>query len=143
MNTTVEQELAEKGRAIIRTVGVSMEPMLHANRSTVALVRPERALRKNDVVLFRRGGEYVLHRIIRLMPDGRYVIKGDNCYGQDIVKSEAVIGLMEGYFPDESDTYIPCGCDTYRRYVRMVPLRHKKIQIEAIIYKIFKKMGLR
>lgn len=143
MNTTVEQELAEKGRAVIRTVGVSMEPMLHANRSTVSLVRPERALRKNDVVLFRRGGEYVLHRIIRLMPDGRYVIKGDNCYGQDIVKPEAVIGLMEGYYPDESDTYIPCGCDAYRRYVRTVPLRHKKIQIEAIIYKFFKKMGLR
>lgn len=143
MNTTVERELEAKGRTVIQTTGVSMEPLLHNRKSSVVLVRPERALRKNDVVLFKRRGEYVLHRIIRLLPDGRYVIKGDNCYGHDIVKLDAVIGLMEGYYPDESDTYIPCGCDAYRRYIRTVPLRHKKIQIEAIIYKILKKMGLR
>lgn len=143
MNTTVEQELLAKGRAVIQTTGVSMEPMLHHRKSTVVLVKPEGRLKKNDVVLFRRGHELVLHRIIRILPDGRYVIKGDNCYGQDIVLPEAIVGLMEGYYPDESDVYVACGSDVDRRYIRMIPLRHVRIRIEAFLYRILKKTGLR
>lgn len=143
MNTTVEQELLAKGRTVIQTTGVSMEPLLHHRKSSVVLVKPDRALKKNDVVLFWRGHELVLHRIIRILPDGRYVIKGDNCYGQDVVKPEAVIGLMAGCYPDESDVYVDCACASYKNYVRTVPLRHIRLRIEAILYRILKKTGLR
>lgn len=143
MNTTVERELEAKGRTVIQTTGVSMEPLLHHRKSSVVLIKPDRVLKKNDVVLFRRGHELVLHRIIRILPDGRYVIKGDNCHGQDVVKPEAIIGRMAGYYPDESDAYVDCTCVLYRKYMCTVPLRHIKIRIEAILYGILKKTGLR
>lgn len=143
MKTSIERALEESGRAVISTTGVSMEPLLHHRKSSVVLVKPDRPLKKNDVVLFRRNEEYVLHRIIRRLPDGRYRIKGDNCFGYDDVPETEIIGLMEGYFADESGAYTRCGSEADRRYIRTVPIRHVKIYIEAILYRLAKRIGLR
>lgn len=119
--TTIQQELEENGRCLIQTVGVSMEPLLHNRYSSVVLERPE-TLGKNDVVLFTRGEDFVLHRIIGEKA-GMFLIRGDNCLECDRVSREQIIGVMTGFF--NGDAFVDCASDRgYKAYVRTLPLRY-------------------
>ena len=71
--------LIQQGLELPLTVtGSSMLPFLVPKRDAVLLCKPPEVLRRGDIVLFRRaGGEYILHRIWRVQPDGLYII-GDN-----------------------------------------------------------------
>ena len=60
----IEDVLREEGLFVSTTVGVSMFPMLRNRRDTI-IVRPyEGRLKKYDVPLYKRGSDYILHRII-------------------------------------------------------------------------------
>ncbi len=69
-------ELAEKGETVSTVVsGGSMLPFLAGNRDYVFLQKPQQKLKKGDIVLFtRENGDYVLHRIRHIKPDGYYLI---------------------------------------------------------------------
>ena len=70
--TTFEQELDSHGRIIFTNRGVSMRPLLRQNRDVMVIDKrgPER-LKKYDAVLFRRdNGQYILHRILRVLEGG-------------------------------------------------------------------------
>lgn len=63
----------------LTTSGTSMLPMLRDRKDVVYLTKLKRRPKKYDVVLFQREtGEYVLHRVVRVEPDGTYVFCGDN-----------------------------------------------------------------
>ena len=93
---TLEELLARDGKLVYRTKGVSMEPMLRQNRDLVILRVPVRRLRRFDVALYRRGKDYVLHRVIRAEKDC-YLIRGDNTYALERVEDAAVIGVLTGF----------------------------------------------
>ncbi len=58
--------------------GNSMSPFLIHGRDTVYFSKPTRALKRGDIVFFRRDdGSYVMHRIYKRDTDGFYII-GDN-----------------------------------------------------------------
>lgn len=63
----------------LRVTGHSMRPLLLHGRDMVHIRKYcGEPLRKGDIVLFRRsGGGYVLHRIIRMLRDGRLLMNGD------------------------------------------------------------------
>ena len=53
--------------------GGSMRPFLVPGRDSVMLNAPDRALRRGDIVFYRRkGGAYILHRLLR--------VRGDRCW---------------------------------------------------------------
>lgn len=136
---TIEQELAQNGRAVIQTVGVSMEPLLHNRKSTVALIAKQRRLQKQDVALYRRpNGEYVLHRVVKVL-DGAYLIRGDNCIGSETVPEAWVIGVMAGYFAGEQDRYISCDSRTYRRYLKTLALRRWRLWLCSLPGRIWRR----
>ncbi|MCR5295247.1 MAG: S24/S26 family peptidase [Lachnospiraceae bacterium] len=62
------KELIEEGHLVNLTVsGWSMAPFLAHRRDVVYLKRPEKVLRKGDIVFYERSnGQYVLHRICRV-----------------------------------------------------------------------------
>ncbi len=61
----------------IPVAGSSMAPFLH-HGDAVYLEPPGEALKKGDIVLYTRpGGQYVLHRIVRVNPDGSFLMLGD------------------------------------------------------------------
>ena len=128
--STIEKELKENHHAFFQTVGFSMEPMLHQRKSTVVLKTPEdpSALSVGDVVLFHRADDhYVLHRIVCVREkDGRplYVIRGDNCLYDDLVRPEQILGVMEGFFADERNVYVPADDRTYQSYVKRILKRN-------------------
>ena len=59
------RELAEEGRVVSMLIaGSSMSPFLCHNRDYIYFTRPDRELRRGDMVFYQRDtGQYVMHRI--------------------------------------------------------------------------------
>jgi signal peptidase I len=84
MSVKFEELLARDGYLVYKTRGVSMEPMMRQNRDLVIIRIPTCRLHKYDVALYRRGRNYVLHRVIGVEKD-HYLIRGDNTYSVETV----------------------------------------------------------
>ncbi len=93
-----EEYLDQNGSMTYTNVGVSMLPLLRQGKDlfTVRKKGSERC-KVGDVVLYRRGDRYVLHRVVEVR-ENDYVILGDNCVCREFgVTDEEIIGVMTGY----------------------------------------------
>lgn len=121
---SIAQVLAEQGVYVGAATGRSMWPMLRDRRDTVVLEPPRRPLTVGDVVLYRRGGSYVLHRMVDQTGDA-YVILGDNCLAYEQVPANQVLGVLTGFYRGERA--VDMGGWRYRAYMRLwqatTPLR--------------------
>ena len=79
------RELTEQGREVNMLIsGNSMSPFLMHGRDSIRLKKPERKLRKGDMVFFqRKSGKFVMHRIIRVRKEGFYLL-GDSQQSSEI-----------------------------------------------------------
>ncbi|MBQ8374166.1 MAG: S24/S26 family peptidase [Clostridia bacterium] len=112
---TIEEVLATEGKYVGPTVGVSMLPMLKNRRDTI-VVRPKtERLKPLDVALYRRGEAYVLHRVLSVTETG-YIIRGDNCYSDEVVPEEAVFGVLTEFFRKNKHYY--CTDEKYLNYAK-------------------------
>ena len=114
-----EAYLAEHGTLTYANRGDSMEPLLRQGRDlfTVARKGPERC-RVGDVVLFRRNGNYVLHRVIQVR-ETDYVCLGDHAVNKEYgVKDDDILGVLIGFTRDGKT----CAADDprYRIYTAAV-----------------------
>lgn len=121
MPTSFEEELAKSGTIAFTNVGVSMKPLLREGRD-VMLIRAVdgRNVKKYDAVLFRRPGlegrgKYVLHRVLKRLPDGALWIIGDNCTEGERVAPENVLGVLEAIL--RKGKRISVSAFSYRVYV--------------------------
>ena len=75
----VLQELRAQGQSVSLTVtGESMSPFLRHGRDQIRLAAVTVPPKRGDMVFFRRrNGQYIMHRVLRRMPDGNYAIIGD------------------------------------------------------------------
>lgn len=141
---TIEQELDRCGRGLFQTVGDSMEPVLHNQKSTVVIEKPIKTLQKYDVVLYRRPtGEYVLHRIVHIRrgrDQEHIIIRGDNRIYQECVPCQWIIGVMTGYYPNESGVFISCTDEWYQKYMRRLKQRYCIRWIRAFPGRVFRKL---
>ena len=82
----VLRELLAQGQSVSLTVtGESMSPFLRHGRDQNRLAAVTAPPQRGDMVFFRRrNGQYIMHRVLRRMPDGNYAIIGD---GQQQVES--------------------------------------------------------
>ena len=111
----IEQMLSEKGVYVGTTVGVSMEPLLRTRRDVVVIEKPAGRLKKYDVPLYRRGESYVLHRIVKVLPDS-YVILGDNCRSLEYgVTDDDIVGVLTAFY--RKGKYCTVTATRYRAYV--------------------------
>lgn len=76
--------------------GRSMYPLLLGGRDSVICEKLTRNPKKYDVVLYKRNGKYILHRIVKIKKAG-YIIRGDNCYF-DETDIEEFLGVMKGFY---------------------------------------------
>ena len=144
MPRSFEEYLAEEGKLVYKTRGVSMEPMLRQNRDLVVIEVPDGRLKRYDVAFYRRREAYVLHRVIRVTEDG-YRIRGDNTYSIEIVPESDIIGVLTG-FCRKGKEYATDN-RAYRRYVRfwcaIYPVRALWVRCRRLGGKILRKLGLR
>lgn len=80
--TAISEELAAHRRASFTVTGMSMWPFLCHGRDQVILeAYTPGTLRKGDVVLLQTPlGNYLLHRVTRVLPDGFETTGDGNCF---------------------------------------------------------------
>jgi len=142
---SIEEGLKKNGYHASTTSGYSMYPLLRDRRDNI-VVRPcSGRLKKYDVPLYKRGNEYVLHRIIKVLPDG-YVICGDNCINKEYnIKDENILGVLSEIY--RAGKKINMDGVWYKTYVRLCrvsyPVRvfYKKTchLLSAVKHKLLKK----
>lgn len=138
---TIEEVLEKEGKYVGPTVGVSMLPLLKNRRDTVVVSKKTERLKPFDVALYRRGADYVLHRVLSVTDTG-YIIRGDNCYADEIVPEETVIGVLTEFFRKGKHVY--CTDKKYLRYahrcVKTYPIRRKYVLFKARVKRVLKKL---
>ena len=130
----IERMLSENGICVTGITGVSMLPMLHQGEDRVLLVRPTFPLPPDTVALYKRGADYVLHRVIGYK-SGVYCFRGDNCVADESVAEEQILGILSGFW--RGGTYHDCMGAENAAYAararRTLPLRRVKAALTAWI----------
>ena len=93
-----EEYLELNGSITYTNAGVSMLPLLRQGKDlfTVKKKGTERC-KVGDVVLYRRGKQYILHRVVEVHKQD-YVILGDNCICREYgITDKDIIGVMTGF----------------------------------------------
>ena len=132
------EEIIEKdGYLVYTNKGYSMYPMLRQHKDLLVISRkPEGRRKKNDVVLFKRNGKYILHRIVRVN-ENSYDIAGDhNWWEEKDVKEEEIIGVLTSFVRDGRK--IPVDDKRYKAYITLWcgilrPVRNELIRAKAMI----------
>lgn len=135
---TFEKFLNENGYIVYTAVGNSMRPLLRTRKDIVEIRKkgPDRC-RKYDVVLYKRGGKYILHRILEVLPDGKYIIAGDNTtFLEKDITDDRILGVMTRVIRDGKSInvddpsyqrYVHLWCDAYPVRMGILTARNKTI----------------
>ena len=139
---TIEQVIAEEGKYVCTTSGISMKPLFADRRDTVIILPADRRLKKYEVPLYRRGDDYVLHRIVRVLSDS-YVICGDNCENYEYgISDDDIIGYLQAFY--RKDKYYTTDNLTYKIYsfyiVNSFPIRMFFRRLRRFLARIYRKL---
>lgn len=90
------KELTEGGREVRMLIsGNSMSPFLIHQRDSIYFKKPDRELRKGDMVFYQRdNGQYVMHRICKVKPEGYYIVGDAQQQIEGPVRREQIFGLI-------------------------------------------------
>ncbi len=93
---SVLKELVEEGQEVHLTIsGYSMSPFLIHNRDVVFFQAPHRELRKGDIVFFQReNGQFIMHRIWKIKPDGYYIVGDNQTLIEGPVKRDQIFAIV-------------------------------------------------
>ena len=137
------EDLLDKDRMIIYTnIGCSMMPLLRERKDIIEIrKKEEERCKKYDVVLYKKMGKYILHRVLKVLPEG-YIIAGDhNTFLENDVTDDMIIGVMtrvvrngKSITPDNIwyKMYVHLWCDVYP--ARMLLIKAKAFICKALNY---------
>ena len=75
--------------------GSSMAPFLVHERDSIIFSKPDRELRRGDMVFYQRdNGQFVMHRILHVKPEGLYIIGDAQTEVEGPVKPEQVFARV-------------------------------------------------
>ena len=141
--STFEEILQQDGKLIYKTKGVSMKPMLTEDRDLVVIRIPSSRLRKYDVALYKRGTDYVLHRVIKAR-ETDYQIRGDNTYRLETVPFDAVIGVLTEF--NRKGKLHSVQDPAYKLYARfwcaVYPVRYLIVRCRSAMVNLLRRIGL-
>lgn len=93
----LQLQLNTAGSARLTVTGSSMLPMLHHSKDTVILSPVYQSPARGALPLYLRdNGEYVLHRILRSVPEG-FLCCGDNQWQTEIVRPDQLLAVVTGF----------------------------------------------
>ena len=150
---TFEEMLDKKGYLVYKNIGSSMMPLLRQHKDIFEIQKKEPGrCKKYDVVLYKRGEKYILHRILRVLPDG-YLIAGDhNTFVERDVTDKMILGVMTRVIrggksitmdslPYRLYTHLWCDCYTVRMF--LLKCKAKAIKVlrkSAFLRKVYHKI---
>lgn len=113
----IEKFIETEGYFINTTEGLSMYPMLRNRRDTIVIHPQKGRLKKYDVALYRINDTYILHRVIKVLPDS-YIIRGDNRMDKEYgITDDMILGVLTEFYRDEKK--IDLNGWKYKLYVRV------------------------
>ena len=133
------RELVEEGKEVSRLIaGSSMAPFLVHRRDYIYFKKPERNLRKGDMVFFERdSGQYVMHRIWKVKPDGYYIVGDAQTEIEGPVREEQIFAIITKV--RRKNQWIAPGDFWWEFFehiwIRMVPVRRIVMKLYAKIIK--------
>lgn len=119
-----EELLDKQGYLVYTSVGISMLPLIRQCRDLVEIrpKDPDKRCKRYDVVLFKSGDKYILHRVLKVR-NKDYIICGDhNIWCEKGITDQQILGVMtrirrDGKLitPDNSfyKFYVHLWCDFY------------------------------
>ncbi len=139
-----EEVLEREGKLVAFNSGVSMLPLLRQGRDLMVIVKKggERC-KKYDAVLYKSGGRYVMHRVIKVR-ENDYVIVGDNCrifeYG---ITDDDILGILVAVVRD-GKRELKMDSLTCRGYAHLwcdlFPLRAFLIRIRELVRAVLRRL---
>ena len=93
---SVLKELSDEGKVVsMRIAGSSMSPFLCHNRDYIFFTKPDRPLRRGDMVFYQRGtGQYVMHRIWKQDSRGFYIVGDAQTVIEGPVREDQIFALI-------------------------------------------------
>ena len=93
---SVLRELTEEGKEVNMLIaGNSMSPFLVHQRDYIFFKKPDRELKKGDMVFFMRdNGQYIMHRICRVCPEGYYIVGDAQTDIEGPVRREQIFAVV-------------------------------------------------
>ena len=131
------KELTEEGKEVSMLIaGNSMSPFLIHQRDSIYFKKPDRELRAGDMVFYQRAnGQYVMHRIRKVKPEGYYIVGDAQQQIEGPVKREQVFGLITKV--KRKDKWLEPGDFWWEFFehvwIHMIPLRHAVMKVYALI----------
>ncbi len=133
-----EEILAKDGVFVYTNIGYSMMPLLRQRKDIIEISRKtQERCRKYDVVLYKWKGKYILHRVIKVLPEGYKVLGDHNTFIDPPVTDDMILGIMTRVIRDGKSItpdnvwyklYVHLWCDFY-------PVRIFLIKVKAFIYR--------
>lgn len=135
----IEEVLQSEGVLVSTTVGTSMYPMLRNRRDTIVVKPCVERLKKYDVALYKCGSSYILHRVLKVLPDS-YIIRGDNCDRKEYGITDAqILGvLVECY---RGNKPLNLSSWTYKFYVRTHLMMFPIWKLFRLTKRVFRKIS--
>lgn len=96
LSALIEETLKIHSPFVLVVTGHSMSPTLHHLKDKVELVSKDlRQIKKGEVVLFKRNNQKcILHRVVRVIDNDTFIVKGDAQAWCEKVRAENVIGVV-------------------------------------------------
>lgn len=90
------RKLTEQGNEVcMRVAGNSMTPFLVHGRDEIRFQRPDRPLKRGDMVFYqRRDGAFVMHRVCRVRKNGYFLIGDAQTESEGPIAQEQIFGLV-------------------------------------------------
>ena len=90
------RQMVEEGHEVGMVItGSSMAPFLIHERDYICFKKPDRKLQKGDMVFYQReNGQFVMHRICRVRPEGYDIIGDAQTEIERDVKREQIFAIV-------------------------------------------------
>lgn len=109
-------ELEKNGAISFVAEGYSMWPIIKHRGNSVVIETKKDRLNVFDVGFYQReNGEFVLHRVIEVLPDG-YLMCGDSQLFTEKVNEVQVFGKLVGFYKNVN--YVDCNDEKYIKKVK-------------------------
>ncbi|WP_270304432.1 S24/S26 family peptidase [Terrisporobacter petrolearius] len=141
----MEEIIKNGGHCKLRVTGYSMIPILKHLRDSVILTSSRnRPIEKGEIVFIRRNtGQFVLHRVYKIIDDNTFVMNGDAQQWLEVVKNDQVIGVCSKIIRDNRE--ISCDNWKYKSIIKIWqffrPIRNYIFKINNIMKRIIRTEG--
>lgn len=140
---SVLRELTEEGKEVsLLIAGSSMSPFLIHERDYICFKKPDRELRKGDMVFYqRKTGQFVMHRIWKVRSEGFYIVGDAQTEIEGPVEREQIFAIVTRV--KRKDKWIKPGDFWWeffeKVWINLVPVRRVLVWAYGIVYKVKKR----